>query len=336
MRILITGCAGFIGFHLALKLLEGGFEVKGIDNLNEYYEVSLKKNRLAVLKNFSNFSFLHLDITSDKFNKTAELDNFDICVHLAAQAGVRYSIENPGAYTQSNLVGFANILELARKFKLKLIFASTSSVYGANENFPFSENNIADHPIQYYAATKRANELMAHSYSFMYELETIGLRFFTVYGPYGRPDMALFKFTKNILENKPIDVYNNGDHLRDFTYVDDIVNGIFLAIKFKFSGTSGWDPIFPSPQFSSANFKIFNLGNNQPVKLMEYINIIEDLLNKKAQINFLPLQAGDVVQTQADISISSKELGYYPKVNVKDGVKKFIHWYLDYYKIDNA
>ena len=332
MKVMITGSAGFIGFHLALKLLKKGFEVRGIDSLNDYYDVSLKKNRLAVLKNFSNFSFINIDITSEKLDKTSKLDGFDVCVHLAAQAGVRYSIENPNAYTQSNLVGFANILELVRNHKLRLIFASTSSVYGANENFPFSENKIADHPIQYYAATKRANELMAHSYSFMYDLETIGLRFFTVYGPYGRPDMALFKFTKNILEDKPIEVYNNGDHLRDFTYVDEIVNGILLSIKFKFPETSLWNPISPSPQFSSARFKIFNLGNNQPIKLMEYINLIEECLNKKANIDFLPLQAGDVVQTQADISISSKELGYYPKVDVKDGIKKFIDWYLDYYK----
>jgi UDP-glucuronate 4-epimerase len=336
MKVMITGSAGFIGFHLALKLLKKGFEVRGIDSLNDYYDVSLKKNRLAVLKNFSNFSFINIDITSEKLDKTSKLDGFDVCVHLAAQAGVRYSIENPNAYTQSNLVGFANILELVRNHKLRLIFASTSSVYGANENFPFSENKIADHPIQYYAATKRANELMAHSYSFMYDLETIGLRFFTVYGPYGRPDMALFKFTKNILEDKPIEVYNNGDHLRDFTYVDDIVNGILLSIEFKFPETSLWNPISPSPQFSSARFKIFNLGNNQPIKLMEYINLIEECLNKKANINFLPLQAGDVVQTQADISISSKELGYYPKVDVKDGIKKFIDWYLDYYKKNNG
>jgi len=336
MKVLITGSAGFIGFHLALKLLKKGFEVKGIDNLNDYYDVSLKKNRLAVLKNFSNFSFINIDITSEKLDQTSKLDGFDVCVHLAAQAGVRYSIENPNAYTQSNLVGFANILELVRNHKLRLIFASTSSVYGANENFPFSENKIADHPIQYYAATKRANELMAHSYSFMYDLETIGLRFFTVYGPYGRPDMALFKFTKNILEDKPIEVYNNGDHLRDFTYVDDIVNGILLSIKFKFPETSLWNPIAPSPQFSSARFKIFNLGNNQPIKLMDYINLIEECLHKKANINFLPLQAGDVVQTQADISISSKELGYYPQVDVKDGIKKFIDWYLDYYKKNNG
>ena len=336
MKVLITGSAGFIGFHLALKLLKKGFEVKGIDNLNDYYDVSLKKNRLAVLKNFSNFSFINIDITSEKLDQTSKLDGFDVCLHLAAQAGVRYSIENPNAYTQSNLVGFANILELVRNHKLRLIFASTSSVYGANENFPFSENKIADHPIQYYAATKRANELMAHSYSFMYDLETIGLRFFTVYGPYGRPDMALFKFTKNILEDKPIEVYNNGDHLRDFTYVDDIVNGILLSIKFKFPETSLWNPIAPSPQFSSARFKIFNLGNNQPIKLMDYINLIEECLHKKANINFLPLQAGDVVQTQADISISSKELGYYPQVDVKDGIKKFIDWYLDYYKKNNG
>jgi len=336
MKVLITGSAGFIGFHLALKLLKKGFEVKGIDNLNDYYDVSLKKNRLAVLKNFSNFSFINIDITSEKLDQTSKLDGFDVCVHLAAQAGVRYSIENPNAYTQSNLVGFANILELVRNHKLRLIFASTSSVYGANENFPFSENKIADHPIQYYAATKRANELMAHSYSFMYDLETIGLRFFTVYGPYGRPDMALFKFTKNILEDKPIEVYNNGDHLRDCTYVDDIVNGILLSIKFKFPETSLWNPIAPSPQFSSARFKIFNLGNNQPIKLMDYINLIEECLHKKANINFLPLQAGDVVQTQADISISSKELGYYPQVDVKDGIKKFIDWYLDYYKKNNG
>ena len=332
MKILITGCAGFIGFHLAKKLLISGHKVLGLDSLNDYYDVSLKCNRLEILNSFENFSFHKIDITSQQLIELDELKSFDVCVHLAAQAGVRYSIENPHAYTESNLVGFANILELVRCYKLKLVYASTSSVYGANNNFPFSETKIADHPIQFYAATKRANELMAHSYSHMYDIETIGLRFFTVYGPYGRPDMALFKFTKNILANKSIEVFNNGEHLRDFTYVDDIVEGISLSILYKFPEVSSWDASSPSPHYSNSKFKIFNLGNNQPIKLMKYIEIIENILGKKAKMNFLPLQAGDVVQTQADISLAQNELGYNPRVSVNDGVKFFIDWYLDYYK----
>ena len=329
-KVLVTGCAGFIGYHLAKKLLSNSFYVVGIDNINSYYDVKLKETRLENLNTDPNFKFYKKDL-SDESNIAFFSDNFDIVINLAAQAGVRYSIDNPHSYTMSNLVGFANILEIARNTNSQLIYASTSSVYGANENQPFKEANIADHPIQYYAATKRANEIMAHSYSSMYEIKTIGLRFFTVYGPFGRPDMALFKFTKNILEGKPIQVFNNGQHVRDFTYVDDIANGIYACIDYNFHGHSNWSAKDPSPEISKAPFRVFNLGNSNPIKLLDYISIIEELLEKKAQIEFLPLQLGDVVSTESDISFAINELGYNPKTNVREGVSNFINWYKDYY-----
>lgn len=329
-KVLLTGCAGFIGYHLAKKLLLNSFHVVGADNINPYYDVKLKEARLENLNTHTNFKFYKKDI-SDKSNITFFSDDFDVVINLAAQAGVRYSIENPHSYTMSNLVGFANMLEIARKANSKLIYASTSSVYGANENQPFKEENIADHPIQYYAATKRANEIMAHSYSSMYNMKTIGLRFFTVYGPFGRPDMALFKFTKNILEDQPIQVFNHGDHLRDFTYVDDIVNGIYACIDYNFDGHSNWSAKNPSPEMSNAPFRVFNLGNSNPIKLLDYIGIIEELLEKKAKIEFLPLQVGDVVSTESDITFAQNELGYKPVTNVRKGVSNFINWYKDYY-----
>jgi len=329
-KVLLTGCAGFIGYHVTKKLLSNSFHVVGVDNINSYYDVKLKEARLENLITNPNFKFYKKDI-SDESNIAFFSDNFDVVINLAAQAGVRYSIENPHSYTMSNLVGFANILEIARNANSQLIYASTSSVYGANENQPFKEKNIADHPIQYYAATKRANEIMAHSYSSMYEMKTIGLRFFTVYGPFGRPDMALFKFTKNILEGKPIQVFNNGEHVRDFTYVEDITNGIYACIDYNFNNHLNWSSKNPSPEISNAPFRVFNLGNSSPIKLLDYIGIIEELLEKKAQIEFLPLQLGDVVSTESDISFAKNELGYNPKTNVRQGVSNFINWYKDYY-----
>jgi UDP-glucuronate 4-epimerase len=332
--ILVTGAAGFIGFHVASKLLKEGYQVIGLDNLNSYYDVKLKKSRLEILSKSQNFTFLELHI--HKYERLKEeCSNFKIekIVHLAAQAGVRYSIENPFAYAESNLVGFTSILELARLHEVKnLVYASTSSVYGANTNLPFSEKNIADHPIQFYAATKRANELMAHSYSSLFNLPTIGLRFFTVYGPWGRPDMALFKFTKKILADEPIDVFNHGNHIRDFTYVDDIVNGIILAMNSTETPTSKWDPSNPKPHNSIAPYRIYNIGNSQPVTLMEYINQIETFLGKKASINFLPLQKGDVVSTESDISLIHEDLGYMPTTSIEQGIHNFLEWYQDYYR----
>ncbi len=330
-RILLTGCSGFIGYHLAKRLLLDSHIVIGIDNMNSYYDVSLKESRLSGLIEQPNFSFINQDISSENILNLIQED-VDIIINLAAQAGVRHSINNPGDYTLSNLVGFSNILELARRKKSRLIYASTSSVYGANKNQPFSELNIADHPIQYYAATKRANEIMAHSYSSMYQIESIGLRFFTVYGPFGRPDMALFKFTSNILKGLPIQVFNNGNHIRDFTYIDDIVEGIVACIGYTFSENITWDASEPSPEKSSAPYRIFNLGNSKPVKLLEYVKIIEKLLNKKAIVEYLPLQKGDVVSTESDISLAKKELGYNPKTNVEEGIHNFLQWYKDYYK----
>tara|TARA_B100000900_G_scaffold383803_1_gene372055 strand:+ start:2315 stop:3316 length:1002 start_codon:yes stop_codon:yes gene_type:complete len=329
-RILLTGCAGFIGYHLAKRLLSNSYIVIGIDNMNSYYDVSLKESRLSGLTEESNFSFINQDISSESILSLIPED-IDIIINLAAQAGVRNSIDNPSDYTSSNLVGFSNILELARRKKSRLIYASTSSVYGANENQPFSELNIADHPIQYYAATKRANEIMAHSYSSMYQIESIGLRFFTVYGPYGRPDMALFKFTSNILKGLPIQVFNNGNHIRDFTYIDDIVDGITACISYIFSEDLTWDAAKPSPEKSSAPYRIFNLGNSKPVKLLEYVKIIEELLNKKAIVEYLPLQKGDVISTESDISLAKRELGFNPKTNIKEGISNFLQWYKDYY-----
>ncbi len=333
MNILVTGSAGFIGFHISNLLLKEGTNVFGIDNINDYYDRDIKFKRIELLSNYQNFTFEKIDISDHSLMESKfENESFDMVIHLAAQAGVRYSIENPFAYAESNLLGFTNILEICRYKEIKkIIYASTSSVYGANTNMPFSERNIADHPIQFYAATKRANELMAHSYSSMYGLHTIGLRFFTVYGPWGRPDMALFKFTKNILNGKPIDVFNNGKHVRDFTYIDDIVNGIYGAVRRDCSGSSEWNSGNPSPENSSAPYEIYNLGNSKPVKLMDYINEIEKNLGIEAKINFLPLQKGDVVKTESDITLAKANLGYNPKINIEDGVKQFIDWYKKYY-----
>ncbi|WP_440931801.1 SDR family NAD(P)-dependent oxidoreductase [Candidatus Pelagibacter sp.] len=332
MKILVTGSAGFIGFHLCRKLLKNGHNVIGVDNLNKYYDVNLKKRRVQILKtNFKNkFIFKKIDISKKKEFKPLVKIKFDIIVNLAAQAGVRYSLENPQAYIDANLIGFFNVLEFSKMKKIKhLLYASTSSVYGANENFPYKERNSADNPIQLYAATKRSNELMAHSYSHLFNLPTTGLRFFTVYGPYGRPDMALFKFTKNILNNKKIEVYNYGNHYRDFTYVDDLVDTI-AALIIEIPKKKKWNKKKPDPSSSTAPFEIYNIGNNNPIKLTKYIEILEKVLGKKAKKKYLKLQAGDIKKTFAD---NTKIKKIYSKkfTDVNEGIKKFVTWYREYY-----
>ena len=332
MNTLVTGCAGFIGFHLTKTLLDQGNEIIGIDNLNHYYDPSLKEKRLEQLQIHKNFTFLELDIC-DMESLGLSLTRFKVSriIHLAAQAGVRHSISHPRDYLNNNIIGFFNILEYARLNSVEhLTYASTSSAYGANKKLPFAEKNHADHPIQFYAATKRANELMAHSYSCIYGLPTSGLRFFTVYGPWGRPDMALFKFTKNIIAGKEIEIFNYGKHIRDFTYVTDIANGIIAVDQNAPTGNLDWDPMNPDPSSSFAPFEIYNIGNSEPVELMTYVSLIEEFLGKKAKIKFLPIQQGDVEDTISDITKISK-LGYQPVINVREGVKNFLDWYLAYY-----
>lgn len=332
--ILVTGVAGFIGFHYALKQLEKGYSVIGIDNINDYYDVNLKYARLAQLEAYSNFTFEKLDISdresmADFFDRYPDIDQV---VHLAAQAGVRYSLENPLAYIDSNAMGFATVLEGARKLKVKhLVYASTSSVYGANVEQPFAETHTADHPLTIYSATKRFNEMAAHAYAHLYDLPTTGLRFFTVYGPWGRPDMALFKFTRNIIDGKPIDVYNHGQMMRDFTYVDDIVQGIDVALANppQKSIEKSQDRNYPVNQ-SHARFRVFNIAKGEPTPLMDYIAAIEKHLGKKANINYLPLQDGDMLSTMADISGLSA-LGYKPNTSVDEGVGAFVAWYRGFY-----
>ena len=334
MKILLTGCAGFIGFHVSKKLISLGHQVFGIDNINNYYDTKIKTNRLKILKKDSKkFIFKKGDIGNFAFvKKIFQKYKFDQVINLAAQAGVRYSIENPKAYVESNLIGFFNILECCRQFKIKhLIYASTSSVYGNNSPLPFSEKNHADHPIQFYAATKRANELMAHSYSSLYNLPTTGLRFFTVYGPWGRPDMALFLFTKNILEGKKIDLFNYGDHRRDFTYVDDIVNPLVILIR-KIPKKNMKLKNNRNPSKSFAPFNIFNIGNNNPKKLKEFVQEIEKKLGLKAKINLKKLQSGDVYETFADTTKLEKYVNYKSQTNLKSGISKFVDWYKWYFK----
>jgi len=333
MKILVTGAAGFIGSHTAQRLLARGYQVVGLDNLNEYYDVTLKQARLARLTAHSQFRFVKLDLADAA--AIAELfarEKFARVVHLAAQAGVRYSLENPHAYVRSNVTGTLNVLEGCRHNGVEhLVYASTSSVYGANTNMPFSEHHIADHPLSLYAATKRANELMAHTYSALFRLPTTGLRFFTVYGPWGRPDMALFLFTRNILEGKPIDVFNHGHHRRDFTYVDDIAEGVVRAAERIAQPDPHWDSNAPDPASSSAPFRLYNIGNNQSVQLLRYIEVIEECLGRKAQKNLLPLQLGDVPETYADIDDLVKDVGYRPATPVEVGVRKFVDWFCEYY-----
>ena len=333
--ILITGSAGFIGYTLGLRLLERNNKVIGVDNHNNYYDVKLKNERVKRLKKFSNYNHIKADISNFKsINKIFKNYKIQKVVNLAAQAGVRYSIENPLTYINSNITGFAHILENCRTYKIEhLVYASTSSVYGSNTKLPFSENNSANHPLSVYAASKKSNELMAHAYSHLYKLPSTGLRFFTVYGPWGRPDMALFKFTKNILENKPIDVFNFGNHTRDFTYIDDIVDGIIRVLNNPATSNNSWNGNQPDPSTSKAPWKIYNIGNNKPVKLMDYITSLEKNLKKKAIINYLPLQQGDVADTNANINKIKKQLDYNPLTKVEKGVTKFVEWYKDYFKV---
>jgi len=335
VRVLITGAAGFIGFGLAARLLDRGDTVYGIDNLNNYYDVNLKKARLERLSSREKFSFEKLDIADRAGMESLFARNkFDAVMNLAAQAGVRYSIENPHAYIESNIVGFCNILEGCRHSKVgHLVFASSSSVYGANTRLPFSERDNIDHPISLYAATKKANELMAHTYAHLYGLPTTGLRFFTVYGPWGRPDMALFKFTKNILEGKAIEVFNNGNMIRDFTYVDDIVEGVVRVMDHPAEPDPAWNSAAPDPARSRAPYRIYNIGNNKPVQLMRYIEVLERALGKKAQIEMLPMQPGDVPATTADVSALESDIGYRPKTTVEEGVPRFVEWYRRYYGV---
>jgi UDP-glucuronate 4-epimerase len=333
MKLLLTGAAGFIGFHTAQILLGRGEEVVGLDNLNDYYDPTLKQARLAILQKFPNFRFVKMDV-ADRAGMAALFaqEKFQRVIHLAAQAGVRYSIQNPLAYIDSNVVGFANILEGCRHNNVEhLVYASTSSVYGANTNMPFSVHQNVDHPLSFYAATKKANELMAHTYAHLYQLPVTGLRFFTVYGPWGRPDMALFLFTKNILAGKPIDVFNYGNHRRDFTYVDDIAQGVVRAMDRPARPNPEWNSDAPDPGTSKAPYRLYNIGNNQPVELMRYIECIEKSLGKQAQKNLLPLQAGDVPDTFADVEDLVQDVGYKPATPVEEGVRRFIEWYVGYY-----
>ncbi|MFT5111205.1 MAG: UDP-glucuronate 4-epimerase [Parasphingorhabdus sp.] len=335
MKVMITGAAGFIGSTLSLRLLDRGDTVHGVDNLNDYYDVTLKQARLDRLSVYENFHFHKLDIESPTDMQTLFGEHqFDAVMNLAAQAGVRYSIDNPMAYIQSNLVGFGNILEGCRHQKVgHLVYASSSSVYGANSKLPFSEKDNVDHPISLYAASKKANELMAHSYSHLYNLPTTGLRFFTVYGPWGRPDMALFKFTKGILAEEAIPVFNKGKMIRDFTYVDDIVEGVLRVIDQPAAPNPKWSGDNPDPATSLAPYRIYNIGNSQPVKLMRYIELLEECLGKKAILDLLPMQDGDVPATTADVQALSDDLGYKPATTVDTGVRNFVDWYRNYYQV---
>ncbi len=333
MKILVTGSAGFIGSALSIRLLERGDEVIGIDNHNDYYDTSLKDARLQRHANHPNYSHLRINISdSQALEEAFTKHKPQRVINLAAQAGVRYSIENPKTYIDSNLVGFANILECSRHNDVEnLVYASSSSVYGANTSMPFSVNDNVDHPLSLYAASKKANELMAHTYSHLYHLPTTGLRFFTVYGPWGRPDMALFLFTKKILAGEPIDVFNYGKHRRDFTYIDDIVEGVIRTIDLPAKPCTNWSGASPDPATSSAPWRVYNIGNNKPIELLNYIDILEECLGRKAKKNLLPLQPGDVPDTYADVEALIQDTGYKPTTSVKEGIHKFVDWYLEYH-----
>lgn len=335
MKVLVTGAAGFIGYHLSEALLARGDQVIGLDNLNDYYDVNLKLARLGKLKQQSGFEFIRADLADRAAIEQVFLDhNFDRVVNLAAQAGVRYSIENPRAYIDSNIVGFLNILEGCRHGKVAhLSYASSSSVYGANTKQPFSEHDNIDHPVSLYAASKKSNELMAHTYSSLYQLPTTGLRFFTVYGPWGRPDMALFIFTKGILEGKPINIFNNGEMIRDFTYIDDIVEGVVRATDQIPQPDPAWNGDSPDPASSYAPYRVYNIGNNTPVRLMDFIEAIERSVGRKALRNMMPIQPGDVPSTCADVSALEKAVDFKPRTSVDDGINRFVGWYRDYYKV---
>jgi UDP-glucuronate 4-epimerase len=335
LKVLVTGAAGFIGFHTSKALLERGDEVVGLDNLNEYYDVTLKHARLAILKKYSAFKFVKLDLADrEGMEKLFAAEKFERVIHLGAQAGVRYSIQDPHAYISSNVQGTMTVLEGCRHNGVQhLVFASTSSVYGANTKMPFSVHQNVDHPLSLYAATKKGNELMAHTYASLYGLPVTGLRFFTVYGPFGRPDMALFLFTKNILAGQPIDVFNYGHHRRDFTYVGDIVEGVIRSMDHVATPNSSWNSDRPDPGTSKAPYRIYNIGNQQPVELMRYIEVLEECLGRKAEKNLLPLQQGDVPDTWADVEDLVTQVGYRPSTPVEQGVRSFVDWYLEYYKV---
>lgn len=334
VKLLLTGAAGFIGFHTAKQLLERGDEVVGLDNLNAYYDPTLKAARLAILERQGNFRFVKFDIADrTAMQELFERGKFQRVVHLAAQAGVRYSIENPHVYVQTNVTGFLHVLEGCRQHGVEhLVYASTSSVYGANTRMPFTEGQNVDHPLTLYAATKKSNELMAHSYSSLYRLPTTGLRFFTVYGPWGRPDMALFLFTRNILAGKPIDVFNAGHHQRDFTYIDDIVQGVVAAVDKVAVPDLEWNSDAPDPSTSYAPYRIYNIGNQRPVTLLRYIEVLEQCLGRTAQKNLVPMQPGDVPDTWADVEALARDVGYRPSTPLEQGVKHFVDWYLEYYR----
>ena len=348
MKVLVTGTAGFIGSFTAARLAERGDEVVGLDNINDYYDVNLKFGRLEKdgverraaasgelvrSERYPTYSFIRLQLEDrDALERLFQNEGFDAVCHLAAQAGVRYSLVNPHAYIESNIIAFQNILESCRHNDVKhLVYASSSSVYGLNERYPFSTSDNVDHPVSLYAATKKSNELMAHTYSHLYGIPTTGLRYFTVYGPWGRPDMALFLFTKAILEDRPIDVFNHGEMKRDFTYVDDIVTGTVKVLDKPPQGNKAWTGKAPDPSSSRAPYKIYNIGNNTPVALMDFIEAIEEALDRKAEKNFLPMQPGDVPATWANVDDLVEDFGYSPKVAIREGVKKFVEWYLDFY-----
>jgi len=333
MKVLVTGAAGFIGFHTAKRLLARGDEVVGLDNLNEYYDVRLKHKRLELLRHEPHFRFVKLDLQDrEGMARLFREEGFERVVHLGAQAGVRYSMEAPFAYADSNLLGMMCVLEGCRQAAVQhLVYASTSSVYGANTKMPFSVHHNVDHPLSLYAATKKANELMAHSYASLYGLPVTGLRFFTVYGPCGRPDMALFKFTENILAGKPIDVYNYGHHRRDFTYIDDIVAGIVGTLDRVAAPNPDWNGDDPDPATSKAPYRIYNIGNQQPIDLMRYIEVLEHCLGRKAEKNLLPMQAGDVPDTWADVEDLVADVGYRPETSIEEGIRNFVDWYLLHY-----
>jgi len=331
--ILVTGAAGFIGFHCARSLLEHGHPVMGLDNLNDYYDVSLKESRLSILRQYRQFRFSRLDLQDRAgIEELFRNEGFGIVLNLAAQAGVRYSLVNPHSYTESNVTGFLNILEGCRKTNVPhLVFASSSSVYGANTLMPFSVHHNVDHPVSLYAATKKANELMAHSYSCLFGLPCTGLRFFTVYGPWGRPDMAAFIFTRAILEGKPIDIFNYGKMKRDFTYIDDIVEGIMRVIFKPPEPDPNWNGAGPDPGSSFAPYRIYNIGNNEPVQLLRFISVLEDCLGRKARKNYLPVQPGDVPETYADIDSLMRDFDFRPRTGIEEGIRRFVDWYMGYY-----
>ena len=336
MNVLVTGVAGFIGAAVAIRFLDRGDSVLGIDNLNDYYDINLKKSRLRRCESCSGFRFKQMDVADRHAMAGLFGDNsFDVVVHLAAQAGVRHSIEDPFSYIDANLVGFGNILEGCRHAGVThLVFASSSSVYGANGRLPFSEHDNVDHPVSLYGATKKANELMAHSYAHLYQLPCTGLRFFTVYGPWGRPDMALFRFTKRIINGDPIPVFNKGQMVRDFTYVDDIVEGVIRVADHTAQPNRQWQPEAPDPATSQAPYRIFNIGNNQPIELMRYIEVLEECLGRKAKLDLLPMQPGDVQATMADTSALNQETGFAPTTPIEVGVARFVEWYKEYYSVN--